>query len=91
MFTPVARSSFLLFPAVTAGASQRGDRMSLRLAYHWDRFSAQGAARLIAGLEALILAVLEQPETRLSPRNSRGCRRGHAPLRSVARAPVAEW
>ncbi|MFL6200195.1 MAG: amino acid adenylation domain-containing protein [Thermoanaerobaculia bacterium] len=39
--------------------------MSLRLAYHWDRFSAEGAARLLAGLEALILAVLEQPETRL--------------------------
>jgi len=51
--------------ALTLYASQRGDRMSLRLAYHWDRFSAQGAARLIAGLEALILAVLEQPETRL--------------------------
>ena len=51
--------------ALTLYASQRGDRMSLRLACHWDRFSTESAARLVAGLEALILAVLEQPETRL--------------------------
>ena len=29
------------------------------------RHNAEGAARLVAGLEALILAVLERPETRL--------------------------
>ncbi|HET9225445.1 MAG TPA: condensation domain-containing protein, partial [Thermoanaerobaculia bacterium] len=52
------------FP-LTLYASLHGDRMSLRLSYHWERFSAEGAARLMAGLEALILAVLENPETKL--------------------------
>jgi amino acid adenylation domain-containing protein len=51
--------------ALTLFVSQRGDRMSLRLSYHWDRFSAQAAGRIVAGLEALILAVLENPEARL--------------------------
>jgi non-ribosomal peptide synthetase component F len=39
--------------------------MSLRLSYHWERLSARGAARIVAGLEALILAVLENPDARL--------------------------
>jgi amino acid adenylation domain-containing protein len=51
--------------ALTLYASQHGDWMTLRLSYHWDRFSAEGAARMVSGLEALVLAVLEQPETRL--------------------------
>jgi amino acid adenylation domain-containing protein len=52
------------FP-LTLYASQRGDWMSLRLAYYWDRFSGEGAARMVAGLEALLLAVLDRPEARL--------------------------
>jgi amino acid adenylation domain-containing protein len=52
--------------ALTLFVSQRGDRMSLRLSYYWERFSAECAARLVAGLEALILAALELPEARLA-------------------------
>ncbi|MEA2563044.1 MAG: hypothetical protein QOH06_4548 [Acidobacteriota bacterium] len=81
--------------AITLYASQRGDRMSLRLAYHWDRFSAEGAARLVAGLEALILAVLEQPETRvgelplLRPEEQRELIAASAgPVAGPARLPV---
>ena len=51
--------------ALTLFVSQHGDRMSLRFSYHWERFSAASADRLVAGLEALVLAVLEEPETRL--------------------------
>ncbi len=39
--------------------------MTLKLAYHWNRFSDGAAERLLTGLESLLAAVLERPEARL--------------------------
>jgi amino acid adenylation domain-containing protein len=52
------------FP-LTLYVSHRGPRMSLKLSYHWNRFSDTAAQRILDGLESLLAAVLEQPELRL--------------------------
>jgi amino acid adenylation domain-containing protein len=43
----------------------RGLSLTLKLSYHWDRFGAEAAQRILDGLESLLDAVLEKPESRL--------------------------